>query len=354
MRNSTVAGLSLVLAGLCARSAGQEIQPRSILKGHTSPVYCVAVAPDGKTLASGSRDGVVICWDVREARPKWTVQAHADNGNRYTQVLSVAFSPDGTMLASGGWDQTVKLWHALTGEPKRMLPHENLVYSVAFSPDGKTLASGEHQDAIIRLWDVRTGHLKAALSGGRGSVWSLAFSPDGKTLASGAYRFARRGFVQLWDLTSGRVKLEIDAPGTVAVAFSPDAKRLASTGTQQTGERGQSDAVVRLWDAQTGELKRTWKVEGDDRTVAGSVAFSPDGRLVASGSAVGERAKQKRPGTLYLWDVGTGRLLWEQVCHDGDVTSLAFLPDGKTLVSGSRDKTVKLWEITRLLRQREE
>jgi len=353
MRNSTVVGLSLVLAGLCARSRGQEIQPRSILKGHTSPVYCVAVAPDGKSLASGSRDGVVICWDIREARPKWTVQAHADNGNGYTQVLSVAFSPDSTMLASGGWDQTVKLWDALTGEPKRMLPHENLVYSVAFSPDGKTLASGEHQDGIIRLWEVRTGQLNAVLSGGPGSVWSVAFSHDGKTLASGAYRVSTLGVVQLWDLTSGKVKLEIHAQPTGKVAFSPDAKLLASTG-RPTGERGQSEAFVRLWDAQTGELRRTWKVGGEGRNVAGSVAFSPDGRLVASGSGVGERANQQRPSALYLWDVGTGRSLWEQVCHDGDVTSVAFLPDGKTLVSGSRDKTVRMWEITRLLRERDE
>ena len=225
-----------------------------------------------------------------------------------------------------------------------------MVYSVAFSPDGKTLASGEHQDGIIRLWEVRTGQLKAALMGGRGSVCSVAFSPDGKTLASGAYRVSTLGVVQLWDLTSGKVKLEIHAQPTGEVAFSPDAKLLASTG-RPTGERGQSEALVRLWDAQTGELKRTWKVGGEGRDVAGAVAFSPDGRLVASGSGVGEHAHQQRPGTLYLWDVGTGRSLWEQVCHDGDVTSVAFLPDGKTLVSGSRDKTVKLWEVTERLRR---
>ena len=148
---------SLLILPLCARSPAQDLQPRSIFNGHTSFVYCVAVSPDGKALASGARDGSVICWDAAAARPKWTAEAHRDNGNGYTQVSSVAFSPDGKTLASGGWDKAVRFWDAATGELRLTLPHVGLVYSVAFSPDGKTLASGEHGTGIIRLWDAKTG-----------------------------------------------------------------------------------------------------------------------------------------------------------------------------------------------------
>jgi WD40 repeat protein len=344
MRKPMVVGLFLLVASLCARSPGQEVRPRSVLKGHTSFVYSVAVAPDGRTLASGERRGSIICWDARTERPRWMIEAHAGGDHGYTHVMSVAFSPDGKTLASGGWDQTVRLWDAATGELKLILPHEDLVYCVAFSPDGKTLASGDHE-AVVRLWEVRTGRLGAALRADRGSVGSVAFSPDGKTLASGGYSLSKLGVVRLWDLAERAIRLEIPSQTTRAVAFSPDGRIVASTGYKKRAEGNQIDGAVRLWDARTGELKRAFTVGGDGRTSAGPVAFSPDGRLVASGGAVGERVRERRPGAVYVWDVGTGRLLWTQACHDDDVTSLAFLPDGKTLVSGGRDQAVKLWEI---------
>jgi WD40 repeat protein len=121
-----------ITLALCARAPGQELRPRTILKGPQSPVYCIAVSPDGKSLASGTRDGQVVRWDVGAGVPKWARHAHEDERTGYTQVRSVAFSPDGRILASGGWDLTVRLWDAANGAPKRTLRHENLVYSVAF------------------------------------------------------------------------------------------------------------------------------------------------------------------------------------------------------------------------------
>ena len=179
----------VVILSFCARAPGQEIKPRVTFKEQKSFVYCVAVSPDGKSLASGARDGFVVCWDVVTKRPKWMVNAHKDNGNGYTQVLSVAFSPDGKTLASGGWDCSVRLWDAASGDPKQVFAHENLVYSVAFSPDGKTLASGEHQSGAIHLWEVAIGKSAGLLSDGRGSVWSVAFLPDGN---AGQWRVCRQ------------------------------------------------------------------------------------------------------------------------------------------------------------------
>ncbi|MFI5456023.1 MAG: WD40 repeat domain-containing protein [Isosphaerales bacterium] len=337
----------LVILSLCAQAPGQEIQPRSILNGHTSFVYCVAVNPKLKSLASGARDGVVICWDVGMARPKWTAQAHKDNGNGYTQVLSVAYSPDGKTLASGGWDCTVRLWDAASGDQKLTLPHENLVYSVAFSPDGKALASGEHQTGVIHLWDVGTGKSTGDLAGGSGSVRSVAFSPDGKALASGGYvvRQDGGGVVRLWDLSTRTLKLEIPAQPLGTVALSPDGQLVAGAGYKRRAGGQKIDGLVRLWDTRTGELHRTWTVVGDGRTSVGPVAFSPDGRLLAGGGMVGERARERKPGEIYLWNIEANRLVWRKPCHDDDVTCLAFTAHGKTLVSGGRDMAVKLWEI---------
>jgi WD40 repeat protein len=345
----------VVVLSLCARAPGQEINPRSIFTAHTSSVYCVAVSPNGKSLASGARDGVVVCWDLGTERPRWTAAAHQNIANGFRKVLSVAFSPDGKILASGDWDCTVRLWDAASGEPKLTFPHENLVYSVTFSPDGKTLASGEHHTGAIHLWDVATGKSNGVLASGRGSVSSVAFSPDGKTLASGGYVVRRDGggVVRLWDLSRLILEREIPAQPTYRVALSPDGRQVAATGYKRRagGNQNQIDGLVRFWDTRTGELQRTWTVIGDGQTSVGPVAFSPDGRLLAGGGVVGERARQRKPGEIYLWDVESNRLVWRETCHDDDVTCLAFTADGKTLASGGRDNAITLWEVTERMKR---
>jgi WD40 repeat protein len=304
------------------------------LVGHKDDVTSVAFSPDGETLASGSYDGTIILWNLATRQP-----LRAQVGG----VTSVAFSPDGETLASGGDDGTIILWDVDTRRPvgEPLTGHEDRVASVAFSPDGETLASGGHDGTII-LWDVATQRtLGDPLSGHERRVASVAFSPDGETLASGGYDRT----IRLWDVATQQPVGEplISHKRRVAsVAFSPDGKTLAS---------GSYDDTIRLWDVATqqpvGEpltgheagTSVASRTEGGESQTSGiaSVAFSPDGDTLASGSL---------DGTIILWDVATQQPVGEPLTgHEGGVLSVAFSPDGETLASGGVDHTSILWDV---------
>ena len=272
---------------------------------------CLALSPDGATLASGSGDGTVMLWDVATGTRAGTLEGHSG------LVNSLAFSPDGATLASGSADKSVKVWDFQTGTNTATLSaHRDGVNSVAFSPDGGMLASCS--DSAVELWDVGTTTNTATLPVHTGGVRSVAFSPDGESLACGS----GAGTILLWDVaTRSPVTLSRHVAWVQSVAFSPDGKRLAS---------GSADGTVRLWDVATGSSS---SLEGHTGEVA-SVSFSPDGATLASGSE----------NSVLLWDVGTGNTSSLEE-HTASVRSVAFSPDGRTLASGSEDKTVKLWDL---------
>ncbi|TMQ32476.1 MAG: hypothetical protein E6K70_18330, partial [Planctomycetota bacterium] len=264
-------------------------------------------------------------------------------GGHSDAVRSVAFSPDGKTLATAGSDGLVKLWGSETGQERATLRgHADWVSCVAFSPDGKRVATAS-ADRTVKLWDAATGKVTAIL-GHVNPVSCLAFTADGKTPASGTgslriqtgnplMRFvagAMTAEVKLWDVATAReiTSLKGHQSHVLAVAFAPDGKTLAS---------GSADGTVRLWDV-TSHKERA-SLRGRQGMVL-SLAFAADGNVLATGGG----DPYLGIASVQLWDVTAQKLLATLPGHQGLVFSVAFAPDGKTLATGSFDQTVRLWD----------
>ena len=290
---------------------------------HTNAVDAVAFSPDGKLLASGSRDATVGLWRVEDGTLLRTLEGHM------SLVNTVAFSPDGKLLASASGDRTVRVWRVDDGTQLRILEgHANPVNTVAFSPDGKLLASGS-KDTTVGLWRVEDGTLLRTLEGHKKQVNTVAFSPDGELLSSGSGGTLRGDdTVRLWRVEDGTLLRTLEGHMSLVntVAFSPDGKLLASASRDRT---------VRVWRVDDGTFIRDLRLLLA-RGALSNIALSPNGELLASGD---------EDRTVRLWRVEDGAHLCMLEGHKEHVNAVAFSPDSKLLASGSDDRTVWLWGI---------
>lgn len=288
---------------------------QNTLNGYLGQVNAIALTPDGQNLATGGSNTIKI-WNLKTGELRNNIaDAHT------AQVTTLAITPSGRILVSGSADRTIKLWDLGVGKLiDTIQAHQGQVNAVAISPDGQTLAS-VGSDRLMKFWNIQTSNrMLTWIPDQENEVNTLAFSRDGTILVSGS----NDGTIRLWNVSTGirRQTLEGHTKAVNTVAISPDNQTLAS---------GSEDGTIRLWNLDTG------KKEGVIKPNIGavkSIVFSPDSQKIVAG---GEN--------IIIWDLITEENLQTFIGHSKQISSLSITPDGKTLVSGSLDQTIKVWRM---------
>ena len=297
--------------------------------GHSNYISSVAWSPDSKRIASASGDHTVQIWDAADGSHILTYRGHSED------VSTVAWSSDGQFIASGSLDNTVQVWNAATGAKVfTYTKHTDAVYDIAWSPDSKRIASASN-DGTVQVWDSNTGeHVvkytgPSSIRGGIAATNAVAWSPDGKYLAIGGL-----GPAAILDPATAQVVGYYGPHGGAAhaVAFSPDGTFLAV---------GRDDSTVQVWNITTHTNAYTYIGHTAD---VFTIAWSPNGQRIASGGA---------DSTVQVWDALTGNhaytyrghldYYWGHLTSNQSVNTVAWSPDGKQIASGSSDNTVQVW-----------
>ena len=371
-----------------------NLREKNRLKGHIDSLYSIRFSPNGKYIATASKDQTVRLWNFQgqflqklqlnhsiiyirfspNSNMIWTVsndgiarlwnikgELFKQFKDKNSRVLSINFSPDEKFIATASNDGFLRIFNRKGKLIQKLKAHQKRINDVSFSSDGKFIATAS-DDATVRLWNIQ-GKLMKEFTGKDKSI-SIDFSPDGKYLA---FSFSSdSGIVQLWNISRNKITNIKSSHRVTELNFSPDSEFIATSsfydGTARLwnlqGDLGQEffhnnfsinginfspdgkyfatasdDKIARLWSLDNYFLKHESSVL--------NVSFSPEGKYFATVS---------RHGMIYLWTL-EGKLIRKFQGHKEAIWGISFSPDGKYLATASDDKTVRLWDLEGTLLQ---
>lgn len=304
--------------------SGKEIIPT--MEGHSEDVYALDFSEDGTRLVSAGKDKKIVTWDTR------TGKMHREPLSGHTKtVLCLCFAQNGTRLASGSRDGSIRIWDTETSKAvfPPILRHDGGVNALIYTPDGRRLISAS-DDKTICVWDADGGALLQSpgmadvpfiLHGHNSVIYSLSISPNGTLLASAS----KDTTVRLWDIRVGKELPTLVRQHRLPVrhiAFTADGRSIVTSSS--------NDPVLRVWDTEsTGSMGITRRHKG----LVGSVSFSSDGKRLVSGG------KDRR---VRVWDAETGEMAAE-LSLEREVYRVGFSPDGSRILALDDTNAVFAW-----------
>lgn len=325
------------------------------------PLDSIDWSADGSTIVVGSWDGLVHVLDA-EANEQRTLTVPTDGV--YTAVIAVAISPDGKFVAAGSKDRTARIWNIAEGNLLATCGgHDGFVNDVAFSTDGKRLATAS-VDGTIRTWDAGTGAPLQVMRGHQRSVVELEGWPNASKLLSGS----PDGTFRIWDLDAdygARQSQLIRPEGTYTTTFSPDGSRIYCS--MHNGHVIVLDAhsaeVIDDWEAHSGSTCNTLALSADGKQLltcswdkTAKLWNTSDHSLIASLNAAsgvygcnlspdGQIAALFAGKEIQLWKTSPAERLGSLQGHASDIRQAAFSSNGKSLVSVAGEREVRIWDV---------
>ena len=314
--NSSVFSEAQDILQKCKQGKNWENYQVEDFSQYLAAVSSVVFSPDGKMLATGSRETTVKILEIPTGKVINTFPADD------SIIWSVAFNSDATQLVAGTYYWRVMIWNVPTvaEEPFQIFEHRAPIWSVVMSPDDEIVASSSG-DKRVKVWNLKTGSLIFSFPDHSDTIYSIDISSDGKKLVSGSADQT----IKIEDLDTGDLINTLNGhTGAIrSVKITPDGKKIVS---------GSYDTTVKIWDLKTGKLIKT--LSGHTAEVI-SVDISRDGRYIASGG---------KDNNIKVWDLEKGELLNTLTGHTDEVYTVAFSPDGNSIASGGKDRTIKLWQ----------